>query len=258
MSNSESIFTKIPDLKYSEKMLPVSAENFGHVLQNRRSVRVFTDEKIPAQVVEQVLDWALMAPNSSNLQCWEFYWVKHPVKKAQLIEALFSQPAARTAQELIVAVAKLDTWKKNSQQMLKYFDESGEKVPASVRSYYSKLVPVAYNQGPFGIFGPFKRLFMTIVGLMRPIPREPKSIADMRVWANKSTALASENIMLGFSAHGYDTCPMEGHDSARVKKILGLGSESDICMVISAGKRASNGVYGPRIRFPKEQFVKVI
>lgn len=258
MSDHASIFTKIPELKYTEGMLSVSSENFNNVITNRRSVRVYTDEKIPADVVEKVLEWGLLAPNSSNLQCWEFYWVKHPVKKAQLIEALLSQPAARTAQELIVAVAKPESWKKNSKQMLKFFDESGENVPASAYAYYSKLVPVAYNQGPFGILGPLKRLFMTVVGLFRPIPREPKSIADMRVWANKTTALACENIMLGFSAFGYDTCPMEGYDSARVKKVLGLGSESDICMVISAGKRAQNGVYGPRIRFSKEQFIKVI
>ena len=258
MSDPASIFTKIPEIKHSEEMKPVSSEAFENIVHNRRSVRVYTDEKIPAEVVEKVLDLGLLAPNSSNLQAWEFYWVKHPIKKAQLIEALFSQPAARTAQELIVAVAKLETWKGHSKQMLELFDKSGESIPDSARSYYEKLVPVAYNQGPLGIFGPFKRLFMAIAGLFRPIPREPKSKADMRVWAHKSTALACENIMLGFSSFGYDTCPMEGFDSARVKKVLNLGGESEICMVISAGKRAKNGVYGPRIRFEKEQFVKVI
>lgn len=258
MSDPASIFSKIPVLNHTEEMKPVSPEAFDHIIQNRRSVRVYTDEKIPAEVVEKVLDWALLAPNSSNLQCWEFYWVKHPVKKAMLIEALFSQPAARTAQELIVAVAKLETWKTNRKKMLETFNKSGEKIPDSARAYYEKLVPVVYNQGPLGIFGPFKRLFMAVAGFFRPVPREPKSKADMRVWAHKSTALACENIMLGFSAYGYDTCPMEGYDSARVKKALGLGSESEICMVISAGKRAPNGVYGPRIRFSREQFVKVI
>jgi nitroreductase len=237
---------------------PVSSEIFNNIVENRRSVRVYTEEKVPEAVVQKVLDWALLAPNSSNLQCWEFYWVKDKEKKSALVKALFSQPAARTAQELIVAVAKLNTWKQHRHQMIEVFNKSGEKIPDSARTYYEKLVPVAYNQGPLGLFGPFKRLFMTITGLFRPIPREPKSIADMRVWAHKSTALACENIMLGFAAYGFDTCPMEGHDSARVKKILGLGSESEICMVISVGKRASNGVYGPRIRFPKQQFVKVV
>lgn len=255
---SDNIFTKIPEINHSEEMREVSSEAFENIVHNRRSVRVYTDEKIPSHVVEKVLDWALLAPNSSNLQCWEFYWVKHPVKKAHLIEALFSQPAARTAQELIVAVARLDTWKPHSKQMLKFFDAQTEKVPASARAYYEKLVPFAYNLGPFGIFGPFKKIFLNLIGLFRVIPREPASIGDMRVWAHKSTALACENIMLGFSAFGYDSCPMEGYDSARVKKILKLGSEAEICMVISAGKRAKNGVYGPRVRFAKEQFVKTI
>lgn len=258
MSDQDNIFSKIPELNYSEELKTVRPQDFDNIIQNRRSVRAYTEEKVPAEVIEKVLEWALLAPTSSNLQCWEFYWVKHPIKKAQLIEALLSQPAARTAQELIVAVAKLDTWKQNAKQMIKLFDENESKVPASARAYYEKLVPIAYNQGPYGIYGPFKRLFISLLGLFRPIPREPKSMADMRVWAHKTTALACENIMLGLSAFGYDSCPMEGFDSSRVKKILELDKNSEICMVISAGKRAHNGVYGPRIRFPKEQFIKVL
>jgi nitroreductase len=80
----------------------------------------------------------------------------------------------------------------------------------------------------------------------------------MRVWGAKSTALACQNIMMGFTAHGFDTCPMEGYDSARVKKILDLDGNSDVVMVISVGKRAKNGIYGPRIRMPRDQFVKIV
>jgi nitroreductase len=65
----------------------------------------------------------------------------------------------------------------------------------------------------------------------------------MGLWANKSCALACENFMLGMSAHGFDTCPMEGYDSSRVKKILGLHSGDEVVMVISAGKRDQKGVY---------------
>ena len=56
-------------------------------------------------------------------------------------------------------------------------------------------------------------------------------------------------------AHGYDTCPMEGMDSARVKRLLGLPKAAQITMVISAGKRAEGGVYGARSRFDKVHFV---
>ena len=80
----------------------------------------------------------------------------------------------------------------------------------------------------------------------------------MRVWAVKSTALACQNIMMGFSAFGFDTCPMEGMDSKRIKKTLGLKRNTEIVMVISAGKRDKKGVYGPRIRMPIEKFIKKI
>ena len=93
-----------------------------------------------------------------------------------------------------------------------------------------------------------------IIGLFRVIPREPNSTADMRVWAHKSTALACQNLMLAFRAYGYDTCPMEGMDSKRVRKLLELPRKAEICMVISVGKRKPEGVYGPRIRFNREQF----
>ena len=40
----------------------------------------------------------------------------------------------------------------------------------------------------------------------------------MKVWSQKTTALACQNFMLSMRAYGYDTCPMEGLDSTRVKK----------------------------------------
>lgn len=259
MSDSTSIFTDIPDFKYqAESLRPVSGESFDNIVQNRRSVRVFSAEPIPEAVVRQVLDWGLLAPNSSNLQAWEFYWVKDPVKKSKLVKALFSQPAASTAQELIVAVARTDSWKRTRKEMLDYLLEDKE-FPKRGVDYYKKLVPFVYTQGPLSVIGFFKKILFAVAGLFRVVPREPTSHSDMRVWAVKSTALACENIMLGFSALGFDSCPMEGHDSRRVKKILDLGSGAEIVMVIGAGKRnPERGVYGPRIRMKKENFIKII
>ena len=42
--------------------------------------------------------------------------------------------------------------------------------------------------------------------------------------------------MLSLRAYGYDSCPMEGMDSSKIKKLLGLRSPAEISMVISAGK----------------------
>ncbi len=257
MSDPAEIFNKVPVMNHEEEIKEVSSTIFDNIIHNRRSVRLYTEEKVPEEVMQKVLEWATLAPNSSNLQTWQFYWVKDLTKKESLVKALFNQPAARTAQELIVVTVKLNQWKKTRKQMLDVLN-SKANTPSSVKAYYEKLVPFAYSQGPLGIIGLAKKIILPIIGIFRPIPRQPTGQADMRVWAVKSAALACQNIMMGFSAYGYDTCPMEGYDSARIKKILGLGRDDEVVMAISVGKRAAKGIYGPRIRMPKEQFISIV
>ncbi len=59
------------------------------------------------------------------------------------------------------------------------------------------------------------------MGLFRPIYREVIK-SDMRVVVHKTCDLAAENFMISMAAEGYDTCPMEGSDTCRIKKLLGL------------------------------------
>ena len=249
------IFDKVADIGHVEPALETSADEFEKVIRSRRSVRLFTDEQIPEDIMRKCLDHALLAPNSSNLQPWEFYWVRNANSKKQLVERCLGQPAAATAQELIVCVARLDTWKRNCQLMLRQLEASETTVPESALQYYKKIAPLFYRQGPFYLFGPFKRLFLNFLALREPMPRGPASKADMRVWAHKSTALACENLMLSLRASGFDSCPMEGMDEPRIKKLLNLPRAAEVCMVIAAGKRAENGIYGRQIRFDKSLFV---
>ena len=44
--------------------------------------------------------------------------------------------------------------------------------------------------------------------------------SDIRVVAHKSAGLAAQNFMISMAAIGYDTCPMEGSDTLKVKNIL--------------------------------------
>jgi len=258
MTSSTDIFTDIPKIDYQEKAPTIETSEFVKVVESRRFVRVFTRESIPADIMNKCLDLALLAPNSSNLQSWEFYWIRSLDKKQEVVKACMSQPAARTAPELIVAVAKLKTWPKMRLKMLDMFRHSPTQVPYSARMYYEKLVPLVYGQGLFGIKGLVKSIVFFFRGLSTPTPRGPVSKADMRVWAHKSTALACENYMLAMRAYGYDTCPMEGFDEVKLKRILQLPADSEVTMVISAGRRAKDGVYGPRIRFERELFIKEI
>ena len=255
MDDQPEASEQIAETNHTEDSIDIDSRGFEKIVRSRRSTRVYTDEKVPESVIRSCLDLAVLAPNSSNLQPWEFYWVRDPAKKRKLADYCLSQPAATTAQELIVCVARLDTWRRNRALMVQQLESSNLVVPDSVFEYYNRIVPLAYNQGPLNLFGPFKRIMLWLMAIRRPMPRGPASKADMRVWAHKSTALACENLMLALRAHGYDSCPMEGMDETRIRKMLNLPRLAEICMVISAGKRADSGIYGQRIRFDKSMFI---
>ena len=84
------------------------------MVNRRRSVRKFTNKKVPEAIMKKCLKASVLAPNSSNLQPWEFYWIRNHKKKKQVVEACFSQNAAKTAKEIVIAVSRIDSLKKKS------------------------------------------------------------------------------------------------------------------------------------------------
>ncbi len=228
--------------------------NFFEAVTARRSIRVYSNQSVPAEVMNQALDAALIAPNSSNMQTWEFYWVKSPAKKAALIEACLSQPAAKTAQELVVFVADDKLWKRNQKTMLSHLN-SIPNIPKRLLDYYGKVMPLTYG---YRFLAPVKWLMANATGLFRPMPRRPWSPRDIQEVCIKSTALASENFMLAISAQGFDSCPMEGFDETRVKRLLGLPCSARIVMVVSVGKADPAVPVPPRLRFQRDWFVKEV
>ena len=88
--------------------------------------------------------------------------------------------------------------------------------------------------------------------MFRPIYREVM-FSDLRVVTHKSVALAAENFMLSMAEIGYDTCPMEGFDSVRLKSLLKLPKSAEISMVIGCGVREEDGLYGERFRLPLKE-----
>ena len=234
----------------------IDFEEFKKVVESRRSVRKFTDKKVPRDVMDACLDLAMLAPSSCNLQPWEFHVVQTPNKKEQLVEMCMSQHAATTAAELVVIVARTKSWPEVAKLNIDQWPQA--KIPKHWKTFYQKGVPISYWQGPFDVAGKTKKLFATIAGFSRPINRGPFSEADMRVWAAKSTALAAENLMLAFRAHGFDSCPMEGMDEKRVKKLLKLPKDASVCMVLGVGERAKDGVFYPRVQFDRNNFINYV
>ncbi len=147
---AKSILSDRIELKYSEDSKYYNPEAFTELVAARRSCRLYTDEKIPEDVMNKCLDLALLAPNSSNMQPCEFYWVRSKDKRQKLISLCLDQNTVKTAAEMIVVVARTDTWKRNSKLMLKALDQQEVDPPKSALHYYSTITPLAYNQGFLG------------------------------------------------------------------------------------------------------------
>ena len=228
--------------------------NLFDAIEKRRSVRKYLNEPVPRPIIEKAIEAALLAPNSSNLQPWEIYWVTDPEKKQQLVTACLDQATAATAAELVVFVARTDTWRRNRELILETLRQRGP-VPQQQLNYYQKIVPLFYTPGWFSSFGWLKSAAFAVAGLFRPVPRGPFSKSALKAVLGKTVALACQNFMLAITAQGYSTCPMEGFDEARVKKILGLGAAASIVMVISVGREDAAGIYGSRLRLDPALFV---
>ncbi|WP_111860599.1 nitroreductase family protein [Acinetobacter sp. CFCC 10889] len=234
----------------------IDVENFKKVIQSRRSVRKFTEKQIPTEILDQCLDLALLAPNSSNLQPWTFYIVQNQAKKTQLIKACLNQLAAKTAAELIVCVARTDRIDEMSKRNISEFPFP--EVPPIVQRYY-KYIPYNYKTGYFNALGNFKKVAFKVARSMnKQLPVTAFTPADAKLWASKTTALACENLVLSLRAFGFDSCMMEGFDEPMLRQILDLNDQQYPVMVIGAGERAKDGVFLPQYRFDRDLFIQKI
>lgn len=142
---------------YEPATQDIDVANFRKVIESRRSVRKFTDKPIPSEILDECLDLALLAPNSSNLQPWTFYVVQNPSKKKQLVKACLGQLAAKTASELIVCVARTDRVDEMAKRNISEFPFP--EAPAMVQKYY-RFIPYNYKTGYFNALGNFKKLHL--------------------------------------------------------------------------------------------------
>ena len=233
-------------------------------IKDRRSVRKYKDVEIDPEKVRKCIENATLAPNSSNMQLWEFIHITDKEILKKIAYACFNQNAAKTSKNMVVFVARRDKWRSRAKENLNFLEnlfDKQEKEGIDVKKrrnlskrYYKKIMPTIYSDF-LGIIGVYKKLLSYVIGLFRPIYREVL-FSDLRVVTHKSVALAAENFMLSMNEIGYDTCPMEGSDTTRVKKILNLPRKAEITMIIGCGIRDKKGIYSPRFRVPFNEVYK--
>lgn len=191
--------------------------NLDEVLNYRRSVRVYDKEKeIDIEKVKHCPELATLAPNSSDMQLWEFYHITQPELMAKVSRACLDQKATSTASQIVVFVTRRDLYRKRAKFVLDF--ETGnirrnspidrqEKRIKDRKLYYGILMPFVYARF-CGILGLFRVLLANVISIFRPMMLEV-SEGDVRVVVHKSCALAAQTFMIAMANEGYDTCPLK-------------------------------------------------
>ncbi len=155
-------------------------------LKTRRSVRAFTDKKVPADVVEDLIDCARLAATARNVQPWEFVVITDGSMRARIAEASQTGPFIADA-PVCVAVLCEDT---------KYYIEDGsaatQNLLVAARAHGLGSCWVAGDKKPhaeqiremIGAPDSFKLVSLVAVGYTEGRPPNPakRSVAQMLHW----------------------------------------------------------------------------
>ena len=235
------------------------------IIHYRRSVRHYKNDPIDTEKVKHCIELATLAPNSSNMQLWEFYHITNPDILQKLAVACLGQESATTAQQMVVFVTRQDLNRKRAKKIMALETKNVQKNSPPQKQekrikkwklYYGMVMPVLYAR-LLGIAGLIRTVVVNIIGIFRTIIYQV-SESDVRVVVHKTCALAAQTFMLAMAKEQYDTCPMEGFDSRRVKRILQLPYGAEINMIVSCGIRENNGVWGDRMRIPFDEVYRQI
>ena len=129
-----------------DEMIQRSA-SFRNEMSRRRTVRQFSDRRIPRQLIENCLLAAGSAPSGANLQPWHFVVVTEPAIKAQIRSAAEREEYAfyhgRAPQEWLDALAPLGTdenkpYLERAPVLIAVFAKTFEHLPdgRKVKNYY--------------------------------------------------------------------------------------------------------------------------
>jgi len=103
--------------RYSRSEMAKRAKEFLQAMETRRSVREFSSESVPRELIEVAVQTASTAPSGANRQPWKFVVVGNPELKRKIRVAAEAEEKAsyeqRMPDEWLEALAPLATdWKK--------------------------------------------------------------------------------------------------------------------------------------------------
>jgi nitroreductase len=197
------------------------------VIQDRRSIREYTDEPVSDQDLDMILESARLAPSGENAQPWRFVIVKDPATR-KLIGALAGGGSGRRFTAEFVT-------KKMQERFSSLQDE--EKKKAAFQKLTSGQVSTFLAAAPVNI---------VVCGR--------KDVWDLPY----DTSAAIENMLLVVTALGLGACwviapCIDIRDEERIKKLLEIPEGIKVISIISIGHPTRP--HRPRPRLPIQELV---
>lgn len=187
------------------------------VINGRRSIRKFKDEKVPDEHVRIILEAACKAPSGNNRQPWHFVVIK----------------SKRVLEEMARAVhSKMD-------EMLTW--PEAQEYEKEIRRY--KYFFTFFSQAPVVIAVLREAYTSSISSLI-----ERRGLTLYHHSSEQSASAAAENLILAARALGYGTCWMTGPLVAieELEKILQIQPGRHLMALIPLGKPAQDPPPRPR------------
>ena len=138
-------------------------------------------KQIDPKIVKDCIAHGVLAPNSSNLQLWEFYHIISSKMMKKIVSACFNQPAAKTANQFVIPVVRKDLWKERIASNVAFIESEHKKskIKDSKKTkgaitYYQKILPKIYGAGI--IKGWINNISVQIKGLKKVVYRQVKKI----------------------------------------------------------------------------------
>jgi len=175
-------------------------------IQQRRSVKHFDSEhRLSSEEVQTLLETAILAPTSFNIQHWRFVVVEDPQLRAKIREHGFNQAQITEASLLIVVCADVDAWKKDPAR---YWVNAPQEVA------------------------------QTLVGMIEPFHEGRPQL--QRDEAMRSVGMALQTLMLTAKGMGLDSCPMIGFEHDVVAGLINLPEGYAIGPMVAIGKKVKD------------------
>lgn len=187
---------------------------YQDVVRSRRSVRDFMpDVEIPKEELMAIIEEAMFAPNSTNLNSWSFLIVTEKEQKEALYEVSMQQPAVKGAAAVIILLGDLTAY------TVANADEISAKAVA--QGTMTEEIRQGINEN---------------VSWYYDVSEEQK-----REWLMLDQGLVAMQLMLSAKDRGYDTVAMSGFETEAVRKLFNIEDHLVNGLIIPIGKAQTPG-----------------